>query len=48
VLSTGPKSRYTGSGLGLRKSEVPEFNPKGSAKSVLKRILKEHQAREAR
>jgi hypothetical protein len=48
VLSTGPKSRYTGSGLGLRKSEVPEFNPKGSAKSVLKRILKEHQAQEAR
>jgi hypothetical protein len=48
VLSVGPKSRYTGSGLGLRKSEVPDFNPKGSAKSVLKKILKEQQEKEGR
>eukprot|EP00604_Paraphysomonas_vestita_P003708 CAMPEP_0174822852 /NCGR_PEP_ID=MMETSP1107-20130205/19125_1 /TAXON_ID=36770 /ORGANISM="Paraphysomonas vestita, Strain GFlagA" /LENGTH=248 /DNA_ID=CAMNT_0016043101 /DNA_START=517 /DNA_END=1263 /DNA_ORIENTATION=- len=46
AMAVGPKSRYTGSGLGLRKSEVPEFNPKGSAKSVLKRILKEQQEKE--
>lgn len=48
ALSAGPKSRYTGTGLGLKKSEVPDFNPKGSAKSVLKRILKEQQEKEKR
>jgi predicted nucleic acid-binding Zn-ribbon protein len=47
-LSAGPKSRFTGSGLGLKKSEVPDFNPKGSAKSVLKKILKEQQEKEGR
>ena len=46
AISIGPKSRYTGSGLGLRRSEIPEFNPKGSAKSVLKKILKEQQEKE--
>lgn len=35
-----PKSRFTGSGLGLRKSDVNEFNPQGSAKMVIEKVLK--------
>jgi hypothetical protein len=42
-MAGAPKSRFTGAGLGMRNDESPAFNPQGSAKSVLKRILKEQQ-----
>ena len=42
-MSGGTKSRFTGAGLGYRNDDAPAFNPQGSAKSVLKRILKEQQ-----
>jgi hypothetical protein len=38
-LSVKPKSMFVGSGLGLRQPAVPDFNPKGSAKAVLKKIM---------
>jgi hypothetical protein len=37
--SNRPKSLYTGAGLGLKRDTKPVFNPKGSAKAVLKKIL---------
>jgi hypothetical protein len=34
------KSVFVGAGLGLRQNLVPEFNPQGSTKSVLRKIVK--------
>ena len=34
------RSLFVGVGLGLKKQNMEEFNPQGSAKSVLKRIMK--------
>ena len=42
-LTTRPKSIYVGQGLGIRQDEEPAFNPKGSAKLVLKDILRQHE-----
>jgi hypothetical protein len=35
-----PKSRFTGSGLGLKKNEMNEFNPQGSARMIIDQVLK--------
>mmetsp|Transcript_34892 Transcript_34892/g.33183 ORF Transcript_34892/g.33183 Transcript_34892/m.33183 type:complete len:457 (-) Transcript_34892:155-1525(-) len=40
-LSSSRRSLFTGSGLGLRQDVVPEFNPQGSTKQVLKKIMKD-------
>ena len=37
---TSHRSLFVGVGLGLKKENLPEFNPQGSAKSVLKNIMK--------
>lgn len=42
-LSIRPRSIYIGSGLGMRQDEEPAFNPKGSAKIILKDILRQHE-----
>mmetsp|Transcript_14983 Transcript_14983/g.24799 ORF Transcript_14983/g.24799 Transcript_14983/m.24799 type:complete len:471 (-) Transcript_14983:678-2090(-) len=38
-FSHTPKSRFTGSGLGLKKGEELEFQPQGSAKMIIDRVL---------
>jgi hypothetical protein len=38
-MSVKPKSLFVGSGLGMRNPTVPDFNPQGSAKQVLKKIM---------
>lgn len=38
-FSQTPKSRFTGSGLGLKKGEELEFQPQGSAKMIIDRVL---------
>lgn len=39
-LSHTPKSRYTGSGLGLKKGEALEFRPQGSARMIIDQVLR--------
>ena len=41
-MVTKPKSLFTGSGLGLRRELVPEFNPQGSAKSFIQKVFDDH------
>jgi hypothetical protein len=43
-LSGRNKTRFTGQGLGLRQSGEGDFNPAGSAKSVLKKIMADFEA----
>jgi hypothetical protein len=38
-LSSRPRTRYIGSGLGLKQDEESAFSPTGSAKQVLKKIM---------
>jgi hypothetical protein len=39
-FSHTPKSRFTGSGLGLKKGEALEFKPQGSARMIIDAVLK--------
>ncbi len=40
-LVAKPKSLFTGAGLGLRNDDVPKFNPQGSAKSFIRKVMEE-------
>lgn len=42
-LSYRPRSIYVGQGLGIKQDDEPAFNPKGSAKLILKEILRQHE-----
>lgn len=36
-----PRSRFTGSGLGIRRAEALEFRPQGSARMIIDQVLKQ-------
>ena len=42
-FSHTPKSRFTGSGLGLKKGEELEFQPQGSAKMIINAVLRKQE-----
>ena len=37
-----PKSMFTGTGLAIKNEDEPRFNPKGSAKSFIKKVLEKN------
>jgi hypothetical protein len=40
-FASTPKSRFTGAGLGLKKGETLDFQPQGSARQIIGRVLQQ-------